>query len=149
MATLRLFDPAGFAAAQAHLDPWLPVLNTLLLATSGLFAALAQRAAAKEDVRKGRRLLLLAALGGAGFLAVKFVEYAAHARAGIDIETHVFFTFYYLLTGFHAAHVAAGIALLALASWSVRPQVTEAAAYFWHMVDLVRVLILPPLYLLR
>lgn len=148
MVILRLFDPAGFADAQAHLDARLSVLNTLLLVTSGLFAAFAQRASVKGDVRRGRRWLLLAALGGTGFLVVKISEYVAHARAGIDIETHVFFTFYYLLTGFHAAHVVAGAVLLALVAWRVRPQPTEAAVSFWHMVDLVWVLILPPLYLL-
>ena len=51
-----------------------------------------------------RDLILL--LGGL-FLVLKGIEYADAAQRGIGLETHVFFTFYYLLTLFHAAHVAA------------------------------------------
>ena len=68
--------------------------------------------------------------------------------AGIGIDTHPFFTFYFLLTGFHAAHVIAGVAVLGLVAVRARPDAVQAGAMFWHMVDLVWVLILPPIYLL-
>lgn len=148
MAGMRLFDPEAFAAAQAHLASGLAAFNTLALVTSGLCAALGQRAAQAADKAGARRWLFLACIGGVVFLAVKFSEYAAHLDAGITIDSGGFFTFYYLLTGFHAAHVVAGIVLLALVAWRARPQPVEAGVAFWHMVDLVWVLILPPLYLL-
>lgn len=148
ITAVRLTDPVAFAADQAHLDGRLAALNTLVLVTSGLFAARAERAAAKEDRRAARRGLALAALGGVVFLAVKLAEYASHASAGIGIESSAFFTFYYLLTGFHAAHVLAGIVVLALVGWRARAAGVQVDAAFWHMVDLIWVLILPPIYLM-
>ncbi|MGB2893678.1 MAG: cytochrome c oxidase subunit 3 family protein, partial [Albidovulum sp.] len=68
---------------------------------------------------------------------------------GIGVETHPFFTFYYLITGFHAAHVAAGIVVLLLVAARARPREVEAGVAFWHMVDLVWVLVFPVIYLLR
>lgn len=148
MSAMRLTDPAGFADAQAMLDGRMAALNTVVLVTSGLFAARAERAAAAGDRRGARRGLILAALGGLVFLTVKGIEYAHDLSAGIGIDTHPFFTFYFLLTGFHAAHVIAGVAVLALVAIRARPDAVQAGAMFWHMVDLVWVLILPPIYLL-
>ena len=124
------------------------IVNTVVLVTSGLFAARAERAAAGGDKRGARRGLMLAALGGVIFLVVKGMEYAHDLSLGIGIDTHPFFTFYFLLTGFHAAHVIAGVAVLALVAIRARPEPVQAGAMFWHMVDLVWVLILPPIYLL-
>ncbi len=148
MSAMRLTDPAGFADARAMLDGRMAALNTVVLVTSGLFAARAERAARAGDRRGARWGLMLAALGGAVFLGVKGVEYVHDLSAGIGIDTHPFFTFYFLLTGFHAAHVVAGVALLGLVAIRARPDPVQAGAMFWHMVDLIWVLILPPIYLL-
>ncbi len=148
MAAMRLTDPAGFANAQGMLDGRMAALNTVVLVTSGLFAARAERAASAGDRRGARRGLMLAALGGVVFLAVKGAEYARDLSLGIGIDTHPFFTFYFLLTGFHAAHVIAGVAVLGLVAVCARPDGVQAGAMFWHMVDLIWVLILPPVYLL-
>ncbi len=147
MSAVRLTDPAGFAAAQTHLDGRLAALNTVLLITSGLLAALAEKAAAQKGAR-ARSFLILAALGGLAFLGVKVAEYGAHMREGIGIDSGPFWTFYYLLTGFHAAHVLAGVVVLGLVAWRTRGPEIQAGVMFWHMVDLVWVLILPPVYLL-
>jgi len=120
----------------------------VILVTSGLFAARAERDSAAGQRRSARLGLALAALGGLLFLLVKWVEYAREIGAGIGIETHPFFTFYFLLTGFHAAHVLAGVVVLGLVALRARPEPVQAGAMFWHMVDLVWVLILPPIYLL-
>ncbi|MBL4928750.1 cytochrome c oxidase subunit 3 [Fuscibacter oryzae] len=141
-------DPQSFAAAQAQLDGRMAALNTVVLVTSGLFAARAERAAATGNRRAARIALVLAAAGGLGFLTLKGVEYARDLHAGLGIDSHPFFTFYYLLTGFHAAHVIAGVAVLALVAIRARPESVQAGAMFWHMVDLVWVLILPPVYLI-
>jgi nitric oxide reductase NorE protein len=146
---VRITDPSGFAAAQDHLHRTGAGINTLVLVTSGLFAALAVAAAEAGRVVRTRLLLTVAALLGVVFLIVKGMEFAAKAAAGIGTETHAFFTFYYLLTGFHAAHVAAGIVILGLVGWHARPRTVEVGAAFWHMVDLVWVLLFPVIYLLR
>ena len=148
MSAMRLTDPAGFADAQAMLDGRMAALNTVVLVTSGLFAARAERDAAHGRPRAARRGLLLAALGGVVFLIVKGVEYAHDIQAGIGIDSHPFFTFYYLLSGFHAAHVIAGIVVLLLVAYRAASAPVQAGAMFWHMVDLVWVLILPAVWLI-
>ncbi|MGP3698586.1 cytochrome c oxidase subunit 3 [Rhodobacter sp. NSM] len=149
MLAVRLGDPAGFAAAQDLLDKGGAALNTVVLVTSGLFAALAVRAAEARSTGATRLLLAGASALGLLFLAVKGHEFRGLAASGISTETHAFFMFYYLLTGFHAAHVAAGVLLLGGVGWRCWPAGVEMAAAFWHMVDLVWVLILPVVYLLR
>jgi nitric oxide reductase NorE protein len=146
---MRLTDPAGFAEAQAHLHRAGAALNTVVLVTSGLLAALAVRAAEAGREARKRGLLAAAMALGVVFLIVKGVEYADKAGQGIGMETHTFFTFYYLLTGFHAAHVIAGVVLLALVAVLRDPRATETGAAFWHMVDLVWVLLFPVIYLIR
>ena len=135
----RIPDPLGFRDAAAHLHPVRAGIGTMVLVSSGALAAI--------GARKGGRRLLAAAALGVVFLALKWAEWSDLAAAGIDTETHAFFTFYYLLTGFHAAHVAAGILLLGLVAWRDRARETEAAVAFWHMVDLVWVLLYPVIYL--
>jgi nitric oxide reductase NorE protein len=145
---MRITDPQGFAAAQDHLQRTAAGFNTLVLVTSGFLAALAVRAAAAGLVRRTRLLLAGAGFLGIVFLAIKAIEYGAEISQGIGVETHLFFMFYFLLTGFHAAHVVAGIVILALVGWRARPRAVEAGASFWHMVDLVWVLLFPVIYLL-
>lgn len=146
---VRLTDPAGFAAAQDHLHRAAAGVNTVVLVTSGWLAALGAQAV--EAGRKARARLRLAGAAtlGAAFLAIKGAEYAGAAAEGIGAETHPFFTFYYLITGFHAAHVAAGIVVIFLVAARARPREVEAGVAFWHMVDLVWVLVFPVIYLLR
>lgn len=136
---VRITDPSGFALAAGHLHPVRAGIGTMVLVTSGALAA--------AGVRRGAPFLLAAAALGVAFLGLKWSEWSALSATGIGTETHAFFTFYYLLTGFHAAHVAAGIVLLALVAWLSRRRETEAAVAFWHMVDLVWVLLYPVIYL--
>lgn len=137
---VRLGDPAGFAEAQAHLHRLAAGVNTLVLVTSGWLVAQAAKGA-----RAWPRLAAAIALG-AVFLALKGAEFADLMAKGISTETHAFFTFSYLLTGFHAAHVLAGMVLLGVAC--LQPRALEPAGAFWHMVDLVWVLLFPVVYLL-
>lgn len=145
---VRLTDPAGFAEAQTHLHRTGAAANTLILVTSGWLAALASRAALAGQTRRLRGLLAVAILLGGAFLVLKGTEYADLFAQGIGTETHAFFTFSFLLTGFHAAHVLAGMILLALVGWLATPRAVETGAAFWHMVDLVWVLLFPVVYLL-
>ena len=146
--SVRLTDPAGFAEAQSHLHRTGAAANTLVLVTSGWLAALAARAAEAGQIRRLRLLLAVAIGFGAVFLILKGSEYADLWAQGIGTETHAFYTFSYLLTGFHAAHVLAGMVLLALVGWLGTPRAVETGAAFWHMVDLVWVLLFPVVYLL-
>jgi nitric oxide reductase NorE protein len=145
---VRLTDPTGFAEAQTHLHRTGAAANTLVLVTSGWLAARGLQAAKADQTHRLRLLLSAAIAFGAVFLILKGTEYADLFAQGIGTETHAFYTFSFLLTGFHAAHVAAGMVLLALVGWLGTPKAVEAGAAFWHMVDLVWVLLFPVVYLI-
>jgi nitric oxide reductase NorE protein len=146
--SVRIVDSARFASDQALLDQGAGALNTLVLVTSGLFAAIALRSRERGRRSAAHRWLLAAAGLGVVFLIVKAFEYASKASLGIDIETSPFFTFYYLITGFHALHVVAGIGVLGLVAWADSTRNMEAGVAFWHLVDLVWVLLFPIIYVL-
>lgn len=145
----RALHPAVFAAGQATLDAHLAGLNTIVLVTSGWTAARAT-AAARASARGCARGWLFGAMAlGALFIAIKLLEYAGEIASGNGLETSPFFTLYFLLTGFHLLHVGLGIVILAVVSRGARPASVETGAAFWHMVDLLWVVIFPILYLVR
>ncbi|MCB1387547.1 MAG: cytochrome c oxidase subunit 3 family protein [Rhodobiaceae bacterium] len=148
-AGARILQPELFAQSQASLDRMVGAANTAVLLTSGLFAALA--IAARKNGRSGtsRMWLGAASLLGCIFLWLKISEYLAKAEAGIGIETNTFFTLYYLLTGFHLLHVVFGLAVLAIVAVWNSVENLETGCAFWHMVDLVWVLIFPVIYLVH
>jgi len=146
--SVRLTDPEGFATAQDMLDRTGAGINTVILITSGYLAALACQMRQPLERTKRRLALIGAALLGSGFLWIKGSEFAAKSAAGIVWDTHPFFNFYFMLTGFHAAHVVAGVLLLLLVAWRDHEESTADASAFWHMVDLVWVLLFPVIYLL-
>lgn len=148
-ASARAFHPVAFNASQAHLDRLLGGINTMILLTSGLAAALAVQARAANKVRTCRLWLAGSALGGFAFMAIKAVEYADKAAQGIDIDTDTFFTLFYLMTGFHVLHVVLGIVFLGVVAWRCSLENVETATAFWHMVDLIWVLLYPLVYLIR
>ncbi len=145
---LRATQPDLFAQSQDHLNRVAGAVNTMVLVTSGFMAAMAARVAGRNPRATRAWLAGAMSLGGL-FMVIKVVEYSDKARAGIGIETNDFFTFYYLLTGFHAAHVLAGLVIFALLIWRPHKNLVEAGAQFWHMVDLVWLLLFPIIYLLR
>ncbi|WP_017431240.1 cytochrome c oxidase subunit 3 family protein [Vreelandella jeotgali] len=147
--TERAAQQALFDTSQQQLDPLMGGLNTMVLLTSGLLVAFAVEAVAARRIRRTRQWLAGAAGLGVVFGAIKGVEYAGKFAAGITPETNTFFGFYFGLTAFHFAHVLFGLVLLALVSWRTNRENVETAAAFWHMVDLIWILLYPLLYLLR
>ena len=73
---------------------------------------------------------------------------SAKAQAGIGLETDTFFTLYFLLTGFHLLHVLLGIVILAAVALSDSVENLKTGTAFWHMVDLVWVVMYPLVYLI-
>ncbi len=148
-AGARARDPLGFANAQDQLNRLAGTINTAALLTSGLFAALANVAIHNGLRSQARKMLAIAGALGVAFLAVKAFEYAGEIAAGNDIDSHPFFTLYFLVTGFHALHVVLGLIILAIVAKIATPEAIETGTAFWHMVDLVWVVIFPCFYLLR
>lgn len=145
----RLGDVAGFAEAQNHLDRLTGLINVMVLLTSGLFAALAVEATRAGDIGRARIHLGVAGVFGLVFLIFKGVEYSAEMALGYGLNSGGFFTLYYLITGFHALHVVFGLVVLGVVA--ARPSLVnvETGAAFWHMVDLVWLLVFPIVYLVR
>ncbi|PWC89491.1 copper oxidase [Azospirillum sp. TSH100] len=151
-AIARVLDPVTFATGQAHLNGTAGALNTMVLVTSGYLAARGVAAGRRGAMAPARRAMVTAAAVGSVFLAVKAMEYSATLGAGLTIDTDAFFTLYFLLTGFHALHVVLGIVILLLVSRSgpeTMVENLETGAAFWHMVDLVWVILYPLVYLIR
>ncbi|MFD2207726.1 cytochrome c oxidase subunit 3 family protein [Kiloniella antarctica] len=144
-----LENPELFINSQAQLNRLIGGLNTLTLITSGLFAALANEASKDNKAFLSRVFLSLTAALGLVFLVLKFYEYSEKAALEISIETNSFYTLFYLMTGFHAAHVIFGLLLLGLVSCYNRRENIQTACAFWHMVDLIWLILYPILYLVR
>lgn len=145
----RLASLAAFAEAQSQLDRFSGLINVMVLLTSGLFAALAVQAIREGAKVVARWHLALAAVLGVVFLVFKIMEYRAEFEAGIGIDSGTFFTLYFLITGFHALHVVLGILILGIVGLFPSRENIETGAAFWHMVDLVWLLVFPVLYLIR
>ncbi len=144
-----ILDPETFRQSQATLNRLAGAINTMVLVTSGFCAALAVNAQSRGQGRAARLWLAGACVLGLVFLAVKSVEYADKITHGIGLETNSFYTLYYLLTGFHALHVVMGIIILIIVGWRNSLENLETGAAFWHMVDLIWVLLFPVIYLMR
>lgn len=145
----RAIRPAVFASGQTELDLTLAGCNTIVLVTSGWAAAKAVVSARADEGRRARLWLLLAMALGGGFVAIKLVEYAHEISGGIGLDTSVFFTLYFLLTGFHLLHVGLGIVILAVVCRRADPVHVETGTVFWHMVDLAWIVMFPIIYLVR
>jgi len=150
-------DVELFARSQVHLNQVLGVVNTFLLLSSSWFVALAVEAARRNLGRVTPVLLLLALACGAGFGVVKFLEYSDKVRAGITLTTNDFYMYYFVLTGIHFMHVLLGmgvLAALARYTWDGRYDARtirnlESGASFWHLVDLLWIVLFALLYLIK
>lgn len=154
----RADDPELFATSQDHLNRTFGVVNTLILLTSSLLVVLATKALRDDRLRSlAAPLTVGGALIGACFVVVKVFEYQQKFAAGIGPSTNEFFMYYFVLTGLHLAHVIIGLAMLAvLARLASKPDPTpmrigffEGGACFWHLVDLLWIIIFPLVFLVR
>lgn len=142
---------------QQTLDRNAGAINTLLLVTASWFVVLAVQAAHRDDSRAASRNIALGFLCGAGFLAVKVFEYAAKFGAGISLSTNTFYRFYFGLTFFHFMHVILGMVVLAILWMKIRQGAyssrdahgLESGAAYWHMVDLLWIVLFPLVYVMR
>ncbi|MDA9468989.1 cytochrome c oxidase subunit 3 family protein [Bradyrhizobium sp. CCBAU 53415] len=145
----RAIHPAMFAAGQSALDSNLAGLNTLVLVTSGWAAARATKAARAGERPVARSWIFGAMALGGLFIAIKLAEYAEEIGRGVGLETSPFFTLYFLLTGFHLLHVGLGIVILAVVCRRAGILGVETGTAFWHMVDLVWIVMFPIVYLVK
>jgi cytochrome c oxidase subunit 3 len=160
----RELYPAGFLEAGRETDIIYGTVNTAILLTSSFSLAVAGRAARAELYSVAWYLLIATFLLGVLFLVLKGFEYREdiekHLLPGPDFAllergSLLFFSFYWIMTGVHALHVTGGLAALArliLVSrhnlpWLSGSGSEEATALYWHLVDVIWIILYPLLYL--
>ncbi|MEZ0338946.1 cytochrome c oxidase subunit 3 [Mycobacterium sp. pV006] len=150
----RTMNSAEFLAAQQHLDINIGVVNTVILLTSSWFIARSVLAARAGDHRRAINLVYAAGLGGVLFMVFKGYEWYAKISAG-HTNSDLFYSFYYVITGVHLVHVLIGLIVLGVVVRELRnparrrTSMVESGAVYWHMVDLLWVIIFGLLYVLR
>jgi nitric oxide reductase NorE protein len=150
-------EPKLFDESRTHLSVGYAVVNTILLLTSSLFVAKAVRDFRSGGGRLAPRLFAFAAVCGMGFVLNKALEYRAEIDSGATLTTNLFYAFFFTLTGVHLLHLLIGLVGL-MVMWRIARRserssgnllVIEVGATYWHMVDLLWIVIFPLLYLVR
>lgn len=128
-----------------------------MLITGSWFVVLAVQAAHRDDSKAISRNIAFGFLCGGGFIAVKIFEYGEKFGAGISLSTNTFYMFYISLTFFHFMHVILGMVILSVI-WSQARKGAygskdcnslESGAAYWHMVDLLWIILFPLIYVMR
>lgn len=153
----RRRSPEIFEAGRQALNLNLGGIDTLILLTSSWTVALAIQAAKRDAVHRMPGLLLTGVLTGVLFMVAKSIEYADKISQGITPATNAFFMWYFVLTGIHLIHVLLGTGLLTFVWTGARRGafgpanlvVPESVASFWHLVDLLWIVLFPLLYLMK
>jgi nitric oxide reductase NorE protein len=146
-----------FNASQSTLDLHSGAINTVLLITGSWCVVRAVQAVRADASRVGAGWLVAALACGVGFVTLKVFEFSAKADAGIDLSTNTFYMFYILLTGFHFLHVIVAMVFLAIllvktlqGTYGAQDHhALESGAAFWHMVDLLWIVLFPLVYVMR
>lgn len=156
-AFARVRELEVFYTAQRTLDLHMGAVNTVLLITGSWCVASAVRAVRRDAFQQGARWLLGALVCGCGFLILKMTEYADKVALGIDLSSNTFYMFYFMLTGFHFLHVMVGVLALAYLWFKTQRgdygshdcHALETGGAFWHMVDLLWIVLFPLVYVMR
>lgn len=156
-AFARTVDVTLFNASQRTLDLKSGAINTALLITGSWCVVRAVQAVKRDASVIAVRWLGSALICGIGFSIIKLMEFSAKANAGIDLSTNTFFMFYILLTAFHFFHVLAAMVILTILLFKTHAgcygshdvHALETGAAFWHMVDLLWIVLFPLIYVMR
>jgi cytochrome c oxidase subunit III len=134
----------------------LTAVNTFVLICSSLTMVTALAAIQRGDTRGLRRWLIATALLGVAFLSGQATEFTLLASQGLSLSRNLFGATFFTLTGFHGAHVFAGVIWIGFVlARAFRGGVTqenhmavELVGLYWHFVDLVWIIIFTVVYLI-
>ncbi|MGB5793369.1 cytochrome c oxidase subunit 3 [Poseidonibacter sp.] len=150
-----------FNASQLLLDQRFGFINTILLITSSYCVVKAVtiiKTINTEESFQKASVYLLGAIGlGGVFLIIKIIEFSDKYSQGINLSTNSFFMFYFILTIFHFMHVI--LVMIILYNLYLNTKVglytkkehrgLETGASYWHMVDLLWIVLFPLIYIIR
>ena len=140
-------DPKLYPAPSGIISAWgLPLLNTVLLVSSSFTLTFAHHALRKSQRKPLKLWLALTLVLGVAFLVFQAEEYVhAYRELGLTLGSGIYGATFFMLTGFHGAHVTLGAIMLTVMLVRVMrghfsPEHHfgfEAAAWYWHFVDVV------------
>lgn len=158
MAYVRGRWPEMFSAGVQKLHPVAGLINTLALLTGSYWVAMGVAAQHRGRSAQVAWWFRAGAASGLLYLIVKTFEYQQMFSAGYTLRTNTFYFFYFFTTFFHLMHVLLGMLILLVVAGRYQRGVyssahdaklaTESAASYWHMVDLVWLMLFPLLYVL-
>jgi cytochrome c oxidase subunit 3 len=156
-----------FYNAHKALNLTLGTINTIILISSSLTMALAIRSIQLNNKNRSLMLLLSTLLLAVIFLTIKYFEYRHKFHLGQlpgkfytfngiqGTNPHIFFTFYFVMTGLHAIHIIGGMSVIGWVAYRMSQNrfssdyytPVELTGLYWHFVDLVWIYLFPLLYL--
>ena len=159
--------PLAFVEGSAHTDFAMGTAETAILLTSGCLSAIALRQIQLDRARQSAILLMITSALGVAFLVLHGMEYhdefeeglipgVRYTQTGPDARgVELFFSLYYVITGFHSLHVLIGVVLLlvmAIRTWrgafcSMYYTPIEITGLYWSLVDIVWIFVYPAIYL--
>jgi nitric oxide reductase NorE protein len=148
-------NPDLFLQSQARLNVDIGAINTVVLLTSSLFVVLGATAARSGNSTEALRRFVAALAFGAAFPLLKMFEWIPEITAGITPGTNLFFMFYFVMTGLHLCHVLLGLIILCFVirnlKTAAQPRISfvETGATYWHMVDVLWLVLFAAFYLMR
>ncbi len=156
-AVVRAKNVDLFNQFQLTLNKETGAINTILLITASYFVVLAIRFLKKNNPTRCYQLLFAALFCGGAFVGIKTYEFNEKFSHGIDMSTNDFYFFYFALTIFHYLHVILGMLILFVLAIKTKKGVytstntngIESGAVYWHMVDLVWIILFPLIYIIR
>ncbi len=157
--------PQEFATAGHEMHRWFGAINTVILISSSLLAAMSVTAIRRNESRTAVLLVVGTVICAAVFLLNKYLEWSAEIGRGLYPGSPLlaeaphgeplFFSLYYLTVGLHGLHVLIGGTVLSVMAWRIRRGIITAenciwlenSTLFWHLVDLIWIFIFPLYYL--
>ena len=131
-------------------------VTSFVLLMSSLTMVLALAAIMRGDYRRLRIWLLATALFGATFIGGQVFEFTVFVKEGLTLSRNLFGSTFFILTGFHGAHVTVGVLMLmvlfgmSLAGRlpTTQSERVELVGLYWHFVDIVWIVIFTLVYLI-
>jgi cytochrome c oxidase subunit 3 len=155
-ATLPVFPPEGYQDVLRAIP--IPLVATLILVASSFTMQWATSRIRKGDRTGLNRAVAVTLVLGIVFLGIQLYDYwELISHEGFSIDSGVYGTLFFTMTGFHGAHVLGGvIGLAVILSRGLAGQFTrrhhvavEAVHYYWHFVDVVWILLFLVLYVMK
>ncbi|MDD8017977.1 MAG: cytochrome c oxidase subunit 3 family protein [Bacteroidota bacterium] len=166
-AVYRYMHQQEFHLAAQELNTTIGMLNTIILLTSSMTAAMSITALQKGNVRFSMSLIVVTILFAGTFMVNKFFEWSAKIHHGIYPGSKelvmrpegeiLYFGLYYVMTGLHALHVIVGVTIFVFVLVFMKTGTVNQTAYvklenaalYWHLVDLIWIFLFPLFYLIH